>query len=79
MLIVIDFIDDEDQGFVYAAEALSEIEIYWGDAVLAIDYKEEEITGCQGDLDFCVDLVGKIGVDLSPDSAGVDDFERRFA
>ena len=44
MLIVIDFIDDENQGFVYPAEALSEIEIYWGDAVLSVDHKEEKIT-----------------------------------
>ena len=44
---------------------------------LPIDDEEQQIAGFQRDIDFGVDLLGKVGIHLRPDAAGVDDGERR--
>ena len=73
MFIVIDFVDDEQDGGLGFAEFLAEGEVDGGEALVGIDDEEDDVGGGDGDIDLEGDLLGKAIIEGGADAAGIDD------
>ncbi len=73
VLVVIDFVDDEQDGWLGFAELLRERLVDGSEALLGINDKEDEIGRLHGDVRLDGDLLAKTIIEGRADTAGIDE------
>lgn len=73
MFVVIDFVEDEEDGWGGLAELLSEGLIDGGKALLRVDKEKDEVCRFHGDVCLNGNLCGEAIVKRGADAAGIDE------